>query len=101
MPNEVSLGEVARTLERVETAHKSEIQRLEREHRSDIERVERDRTEDMRKLREDVIKPLADRMVTQEARPQMTFTNRIALYGLIFVFISVVIAAWVATKGAK
>lgn len=63
-------------------------------------RLERDRVEGERKMREDIIKPLERRMDTQEAKPQMTFTNKIAVYGLLLVFISVVIAAWVATKGA-
>jgi hypothetical protein len=105
VPNEVSLGEVARTLERVEAAHKSEIQRVEREHRADIERVEREHAEDVRKLREDVINPGLTRVTALETvnanRPTMTFGKWMQALGIVMAFLTVVIAAWVATKGAK
>lgn len=101
MPDEPSLGELGRTLVRVEDMVKSEVRRLEREHRADIERLEREHTEDIRKLREDVIKPLAERMATQEGRPTMSFGKWMQALGVVMAFLTVVIAAWVATKGAK
>lgn len=105
MPNEVSLGEVARTLERVEAAHKSEIQRLEREHRDDIERLGREHAEDVRKLREDVINPGLTRVTALETvnanRPTMTFTRWMVALGVVAAFLTVIVTVWATSKGAK
>lgn len=68
-------------------------------------RLERDRVEGERKMREDVIKPLADRVSVLEAkdaaRPAMTFGKWMQVLGVIAAFAAVLVTAWVATKGAK
>ena len=101
MPDEVSLGEVARGQERLERSMAGEVRRLEREHAADIARLEREHQEDLRMLREDVLKPLERRVEAQEQRPAMSFSKWMAALGVVAAFLAVVVAAWVASKGAK
>jgi CHASE3 domain sensor protein len=67
-------------------------------------RLEQDRVEDVRKLREDIIKPLADRMTASEAaqaaRPGMTFGRWMTVLGVVAAFLGVIVAAWALAKGA-
>lgn len=94
MPDEPSLGEVARTLERLERQWSAELARVRTEHTADIQRVEREHAEDLRALREDVIKPLQERL-------RMTFGRWVGVLGVVAAFATVMITAYATAKGAK
>lgn len=101
MPDEVSLTGVARDLERAERTTASEVRRLEREHRADIERLEREHREDILRLREDVIKPLADRLAASEQRPSLTVGRMAVIATAVIALAALVVQAWGTLKGAK
>lgn len=125
MPDDVTLGEVQRGLRehRRESAeqHRALDERITRvaaesvpldvyqaDQRAVAElarRLERDRVEGERKLREDVINPGLVRTTALETvnanRPTMSFGKWMQALGVVMAFLTVVIAAWVATKGAK
>ena len=89
MPDEPSAGELGRTLDRVERLLASEVRRLERE-----------KADDLRKLREDVIKPLADRMTAQEAKSGLTVGRWAVIAMAVVAVLGLAVQAWVALKGA-
>jgi len=125
VPDDVTLGELHRRLQdheqRTDRIHGEQDSRIARvaaesvpldvyqaDQRAVAElarRLERDRVEDVRKLREDVIKPLVERTTALETvnatRPTMSFGKWMQALGVVMAFLTVVIAAWVATKGAK
>lgn len=64
-------------------------------------RLERDRVEGERKLREDVIKPLLERVALLEKRPALTI-GRIAVIATAFIALAaLLVQAYGTLKGAK
>lgn len=94
MPDEPSLGELNRTVERMERQWAAELARVRAEHDADIQRLGREHAEDLHALREDVIKPLQDRM-------RMTFGRWMTALGVVAAFATLVVTAYATAKGAK
>lgn len=94
MADEPSLGELARRLDRVERDVDEAEVRLRAEHTSDIQRLEREHDEAFRQLREDVIKPMQDRL-------RMSFGRWVGVLSTVAAFAGVVVAAWATSKGAS
>jgi hypothetical protein len=92
VPDEVSLGEVGRTLVRVEAALASEVRRLEREHRADMERLERDHARDLAAVRDEV-KVVRD-------RPWLTTGRIVAIVMAVVALATLLVTAYGTFKGA-
>lgn len=101
MADEVTPGELDRRLRdhevRTDRVHAEQDNRIARVAAESLpldvyqaDQRARDRENTIRDRRLDAV----------EARPQMTFTNKLALYGVLVAFLGVVVAAWAATKGA-
>lgn len=101
MPDEPSAGELGRTLVRVEAALASEVRRLGREHATDIQRLEREHAEDLRKLREDVIRPLSERLGKVEGRPAMSVTRWLGVVTVGLMLAALLVQAYGTIRGAK
>lgn len=90
MPDELSLGELGRGQERLERGLASEVRRLEREH-----------AEDLRKLREDVIKPLVERVAVLEKRPGLTAGRWAVIATAVVAVLALAVQAYGTLRGAK
>lgn len=93
MADEPSLGELARRLDRADRDWAADLERVRQEHVADIKRLEREHAEDLRALREDVIKPLQDRL-------RMSFGRWVGVLGVVAAFAGVIVTAWATSKGA-
>lgn len=94
MADEPSLGEVARTVDRLERQWAAELARVRAEHDADILRLEKEHDADLHSLREDVIKPLQDRM-------RMTFGRWMTALGVVAAFATLMVTAYATAKGTK
>lgn len=65
----------------------------QRDHDADIAQVRAEQAEALRQLREDVIKPLQDRL-------GMSFSRWIGALGVAAAFAGVIVTAWATSKGA-
>lgn len=65
----------------------------QRDHDADIAQVRAEQAEAFRRLREDVIKPLQDRV-------RMTFGRWMTALGVVAAFAGVIVTAWATSKGA-
>ncbi len=120
MPDEVTLGELDRRLrdheQRTDRIHGEQDSRIARvaaesvpldvyqaDQRAVAElarRLERDRVEGERKAREDVIKPLADRVEKLEQRPALTVGRMAVIATAVIALAALVVQAWGTLKGA-
>lgn len=64
-------------------------------------RLERDRVEDVRKLREDVIKPIADRLEKVEGRPAMSLARWLGVVTVALGLAALLVQAYGTLRGAK
>ena len=64
-------------------------------------RLERDRVEDVRKLREDVIKPMLDRLEKVEGRPAMSLARWLGVVTVGLGLVALLIQAYGTLRGAK
>lgn len=101
MPDELSAGELGRTLARIERAFGSEVRRLEAAHSADIARLEREHAEDLRKLREDVIQPMERRLEKVEGRPAMSLGRWLGVATVMLMLAALLVQAYGTLKGAK
>jgi len=62
--------------------------------------AQRDHDDDLRQLREDVIRPLGDRIGVVERAKSMTVTRWIGVLGVVAAFAGVIVTAWATSKGA-
>lgn len=121
MPDDVTAGELDRRLEaherRTDRIHGeldsritnlakdvvplAEWQRAERFRDAELQRMAREHDEDLTELRDDVIKPLAERVGKLEKRPGVAWGWVVAGGTLLITLLGVFIQAWAAAKGAK
>jgi hypothetical protein len=101
VPDEPSLGELSRRLDRAERDWADDVNRLRAEHATDIQRVEREHTEDLRKLRSDVIRPLADRVAVVEKRPTLTAGRWAVIATAVIALAALLVQAYGTIKGVK
>lgn len=104
MADEPSLGELNRTVERMErqwaaelarvrAEHDADITRLEREHEAELQRLEREHARDVAALRNE-LKEVRE-------RPQLT-AGRLAVLGTaVTALLALVVQAYGVLKGAK
>lgn len=78
-----------------------EWQRAERARDAELARMAREHDEDLVELRDDVIKPLAERIGKLERRPGVAWGWVVAGGTLLIGLLGVLIQAWAAAKGAK
>lgn len=64
-------------------------------------RLERDRVEDVRKLRDDVIKPLSDRLDKVEGRPAMSLARWLGVVTVALGLAALLVQAYGTLKGAR
>lgn len=120
MPDEPTPGEVYRRLQDHETRtaleHRALEERItgvaqqslslsvwqqaERARDAEMQRMERERTAAIDALKEDVIKPLRERIGVLEKLRGMSFGRWVGALGVVAAFLAVVVTAWAATKGA-
>lgn len=63
--------------------------------------AQRDHDDDLRQLREDVIKPLTERVSVLERLRTMGFGRWVGVLGVVAAFASVIVTAWATSKGAS
>lgn len=63
--------------------------------------AQREHDDDLRQLREDVIKPLAERVSVLERLRTMGFGRWVGVLGVVAAFASVIVTAWATSKGAS
>lgn len=100
MADEPSAGELGRRIDRVERDWAADVALLRAEHTSDIDRLGREHVEDLRKFREDVIRPISERVSVLERARGMSFGRWIGVLGVIAAFAGVIVTAWATSKGA-
>lgn len=61
---------------------------------------QRDHDDDLRQLREDVIRPLAERVGMLERAKSMSFGRWVGVLGVVAAFAGVIVTAWATSKGA-
>lgn len=121
MPDDVTAGELDRRLEaherrtdrihgeldsRITNVAKDMVplivyQQGERDRDRELQRLETEHDQDLTSLRDNVIKPLADRVSKLEKRPGMAWGWFVAGGTLLVTVLGVLIQAWAAAKGAK
>lgn len=62
--------------------------------------AQRDHDDDLRQLREDVIRPLSDRVGMVEKARSMSFGRWVGVLGVVAAFAGVIVTAWATSKGA-
>jgi hypothetical protein len=62
--------------------------------------AQREHDDDLRQLREDVIKPLTERITVLERLRTMGFGRWVGVLGVVAAFASVIVTAWATSKGA-
>lgn len=101
MADDPSIGELSRRLDRAERDWAEDIARLRTEHAADIQRVEREHADDLRKLREDVIRPLRERLAALEKRPSLTAGRWAVIATAVIALAALLIQAYGTIKGVK
>lgn len=101
MADDTSLGELSRRQDRAEHKWDQEIARVRAEHQADVQRVEREHGEDLRALREDVIRPLQERMSAVERRPALTAGRWAGIALAVIALAALLVQAYGTLKGAK
>lgn len=62
--------------------------------------AQRDHDDDLRQLREDVIKPMDNRLGILERAKSMSFARWVGALGVVAAFAGVIVTAWATSKGA-
>lgn len=101
MADEPSAGELGRRIDRVERDWAADLSRVRLEHENDIKRVEREHAEDLRKLREDVIRPLRERIGFLEKRPGLTLGRAAVIATAVIALAALLVQAYGTIKGVK
>lgn len=75
--------------------------RGERDRDRELGRLEAEHDQDLTSLRDNVIKPLADRVTALEQRPAMTLGRWLGIIGVAVAFLALAVQAYATWKGAK
>jgi hypothetical protein len=62
--------------------------------------AQREHDDDLRQLREDVIRPLSERVGLLEKAKSMSFGRWVGVLGVVAAFAGVIVTAWATSKGA-
>lgn len=104
MPDDPSLGELGRTLVRIEALQASDVRRLEREHAADIQRVERESEANLRRLErehENDIAQVREELKELRERPALSMGRMAAIALAVASLLALVFQAYGTLKGAK
>ena len=76
-------------------------QQSEEERSRALQRLETEHDQDLTSLRDNVIKPLADRVTALEQRPSMTLARWVGVATVVIALVGVLVTAYGTLKGAK
>lgn len=76
-------------------------QQAERDRDRELQRLETEHDQDLTSLRDNVIKPLADRVTVLEQRPAMTLGRWLGIATVVIALVALLVQAYGTLKGAK